>query len=138
MKGTDSPSLNIEYGSKNVSEQSHAVTAEFSDRVREIAEARGLSESEVVEQAADLGLEKRPDKSSSTSLSTKGSGVETESVCSTRNPTSTTQSSIPIFSFGQPNRFSLRSTGARKRSAAIARSERTRRLRDTSIARILI
>ena len=44
-------------GFKNVAEQSHCMAAEISDRVREIAEARGLPESEVFERALERGLE---------------------------------------------------------------------------------
>jgi ribosomal protein S11 len=45
------------HGFKNVAEQSYAMAAEISDRVREIAEARGLPESEVFERALERGLE---------------------------------------------------------------------------------
>lgn len=45
------------HGFKNVAEQSYAMAAEISDRVREIAEARGLSESEVFGRAIERGLE---------------------------------------------------------------------------------
>ena len=41
----------------NVGEQSHDTAAEISDRVREIAEARGPPESEVFERALERGLE---------------------------------------------------------------------------------
>ena len=42
---------------KNVAEQSYVMAADISDRVREIAEARGLPESEVFERALERGLE---------------------------------------------------------------------------------
>jgi len=45
------------HGFKNVAEQSYTMAAELSDRVREIAEARGLPESEVFERALERGLE---------------------------------------------------------------------------------
>ncbi len=41
----------------NVAELSYAMAADISDRVREIAEARGLPESEVFERALERGLE---------------------------------------------------------------------------------
>ena len=41
----------------NVADLSHDMAAEISDRVRELAEARGLPESEVFEQALERGLE---------------------------------------------------------------------------------
>ena len=44
-------------GFMNVAEQSHAMAVEMSDRIREIAEARGLPESEVFERALERGLE---------------------------------------------------------------------------------
>ena len=42
---------------KNVAKQSYDMAAEISDRVRAIAEARGLPESEIFEQALERGLE---------------------------------------------------------------------------------
>ena len=45
------------HGFMNVGEQSHDMAAEISDRVREIAEARGLPKSEVFERALERGLE---------------------------------------------------------------------------------
>ena len=42
---------------KTVAEQSDGMAAEISDRVREIAEARGLPKSEVFEQTLERGLE---------------------------------------------------------------------------------
>ena len=41
----------------NLAEQSHDMAAEMSHRVREIAQARGLPESEVFERALERGLE---------------------------------------------------------------------------------
>ena len=45
------------HGFKNDAGQPHRMAAEISDRVREIAEVRGLPESEVFEQALERGLE---------------------------------------------------------------------------------
>ena len=45
------------HGFKNVAGQPYRMAAEISDRVREIAEARGLPESEVFERALERGLE---------------------------------------------------------------------------------
>lgn len=46
-----------ERGFKKDAEQSERMAAEISDRVREIADARGLPESEVFEEALERGID---------------------------------------------------------------------------------